>query len=203
MNVLIHSYNTETVSQQRHETKEKCANMENPYTVSRGAFLAAAKSNLSSSHQLDLLNMFNSGDYTELNTCLNFSQKWKCCLFWWPCAVLCTISIYLCVCINFPMQHIVLSNWINWPQSVPFQPIVLWKDIVLCWSNWFQNRNRLVVVLLTITGLWLRQICIFRLYLQYINIKVTSHPQIRKYEDINEDVLHEWNWLDWKSPMTR
>ena len=75
MNALIHSYNTETVSQQRHETKEKCANMENPYTVSRGAFLAAAKSNLSSSHQLDLLNMFNSGDYTELNTCLNFSQK--------------------------------------------------------------------------------------------------------------------------------
>ena len=47
----------------------------NRYTVSRGAFLAAAKSNLSSSHQLDLLNMFNSGDYTELNTCLKFSKK--------------------------------------------------------------------------------------------------------------------------------
>ena len=77
MNALIYFLNTETVSQEKHDTKEKCANMENPYTVSRGAFLAAAKSNLSSSHQLDLLNMFNSGDYTELNTCLNFSQKMK------------------------------------------------------------------------------------------------------------------------------
>lgn len=68
--------------------------------------------------------MYKSVCYTSL---LFFSQIQNCHWRWCPCALLCVLS-----CVYFPMQDIVgLSNWGNWPQSVPFQPIVLSKDIVL------------------------------------------------------------------------